>query len=103
MGIGTIIALVVRRPSSASNIANALAMLMMFLAGIYFPVEFMPGFLRAISKAMPLTHMANAMRYVMGVMDMAEVEFWAIALSFLALACGLFPLLARYAVRPLRR
>jgi len=103
MGIGTIIALLVRRPASASHIANALAMLMMFLAGIYFPIEFMPGFLRAVSKGLPLTHMANAMRYASGVMDMAEAEFWAISLSFLGIAIILFPVLARYVVRPLRR
>ncbi len=103
MGIGTIIALVVRRPSSASNVANALAMVMLFLAGIYFPVEFMPAFLRAIGKGLPLTHMANAMRYVTGVMDMAESEFWAITFSFLGIAVVLFPVLARYVVRPLRQ
>ena len=103
MGIGTIIALVVRQPSSASSIANALAMVMLFLAGIYFPIEFMPGFLRAIGNALPLTHMAKAMRYATGVIDMAETEFWAITLAFLAIAVVLFPVLARYVVRPLRR
>jgi len=103
MGIGTIIALVVRRPSSAGNLANALAMVMLFLAGIYFPIEFMPTFLRAISKGLPLTHMANAMRYATGVMDMAETEFWAITFSFLGIAVLLLPVLARYVVRPLRQ
>ncbi len=103
MGFGTIIALVVRRPSSASNLANAIAMVMLFLAGIYFPIEFMPAFLRAISRGLPLTHMANAMRYATGVMDMAEIEFWAITFSFLGIAILLFPVLARYAVRPSRQ
>ncbi len=102
MGMGTAIALVVRRPSSASSLANVLAMVMMFFAGIYFPVEFMPAFLRAISKGLPLTHMANAMRYVTGVMDMSEIEFWTITGVMLAVAAGLFPLLARYVVRPSR-
>ena len=103
MGLGTVIALLVRRPSSASNIAHALSMLMLFLAGIYFPVEFMPGFLRALSVAMPLTHMANALRYTVGVIEMSEVEFWAISASFLGVAFVLFPVLARYVIRPLRR
>jgi ABC-2 type transport system permease protein len=76
---------------------------MLFLAGIYFPVEFMPRFLRAISEGLPLTHMANAMRYATGVMDMAEAEFWAITFSFLGIAVVLFPILGRYVVRPLRR
>ena len=103
MGLGTIIALLVRRPSSASNIAHAASMLMLFLAGVYFPVEFMPGFLRGLSVAMPLTHMANALRYAMGVIDMSETEFWAINVSLLGVAGILLPILARYVVRPMRR
>lgn len=102
MGLGTIIALLVRRPSSASSLANVLAMVMMFFAGIYFPVEFMPAFLRTVSKALPLTHMANAMRYVTGVMEMSEAEFWIITVSLLGFAIILFPVLARYVVRPNR-
>ena len=103
MGMGTIIALLVRRPSSASSLANVLAMVMMFFAGIYFPIEFMPAFLRSVGKGLPLTHMANAMRYVTGVIEMSELEFWAITFSLLGFAIVLFPVLARYVVRPLRR
>ena len=103
MGLGTVIALLVRRPSSASNIANALAMAMLFLAGIYFPAEFMPGFLQTIGRGLPLTHMADAMRYVTGVFDMTDGRFWATTAAFLGLAVVLFPLLGRYVVRPLRR
>ena len=102
MGMGTVIALLVRRPSSASSLANVLAMVMMFFAGIYFPVEFMPAFLRTVSKGLPLTHMANAMRYVTGVIEMSDGEFWAITFSMLGVAVVLFPVLARYVVRPLR-
>ncbi|MCK5246514.1 ABC transporter permease, partial [Candidatus Bipolaricaulota bacterium] len=102
MGMGTIIALLVRRPSSASSLANVLAMVMMFFAGIYFPIEFMPAFLRALSKVLPLTHMANAMRYVTGVIEMSEGEFWAITFALLGTAVVLFPVLARYVVRPTR-
>jgi len=103
MGLGTIIALVVRRPSSAGNLANVLAMVMMFLAGIYFPVELMPAFLRILSKGLPLTHMADAMRYATGVMEMSGGQFWTTALAFLGTACVLFPILARYVVRPARQ
>ncbi|MBU1048479.1 ABC transporter permease, partial [Candidatus Bipolaricaulota bacterium] len=102
MGMGTVIALLVRRPSSASSLANVLAMVMMFFAGIYFPIEFMPSFLRAVSRGLPLTHMANAMRYVTGVVEMSEGEFWSITFAMLGIAIVLFPVLARYVVRPTR-
>jgi len=103
MGLGTVIALVVRRPSSAGNVANVLAMVMMFLSGIYFPIELMPSFLRVVSRALPLTYLADAMRFATGVSDMSFVRFWVIVASFLALALLLFPVLARYVVRPGRR
>ncbi len=99
MGLGTIIALLVRRPASASNIANITSMIMMFLAGIYFPIEIMPSYLRALSKALPLTYMANAMRYATGVSDMSALRFWAITGALFALGIILFPFLARYVVR----
>ncbi|HDS29013.1 MAG TPA: ABC transporter permease [Candidatus Acetothermia bacterium] len=102
MGLGTMIALVVRRPSSAGNVANVLAMVMMFMAGVYFPIEFMPQSLRTISQALPLTHMAQAMRYVTGVIDMSEARFWGTSAAFLVAAIVLFPLMARYVVRPSR-
>ncbi len=103
MGLGTVIALLVRKPSSAFNIANALAMSMMFLAGIYFPAEFMPGFLQAIGRWLPLTHMADVMRYVTGVLEMSDARYWTTTAVFLAMAIVLFPILGRYVVRPLRQ
>ena len=99
MGLGTIIALLVRRPASASSIANIASMLMMFLAGIYFPMEIMPSYLRALARALPLTYMANAMRYATGVSDMSVLRFWAITSALFALGIVLFPFMARYVVR----
>ncbi|MGD9675324.1 MAG: ABC transporter permease [Candidatus Bipolaricaulia bacterium] len=103
MGLGAIIALVVRQPSSASSLANVLSMLMMFGSGIYFPVEVMPRFLQVASYAMPLRHMADAARYAVGVMDMSEAQFWAVCGSLLAAGLVLLPLLARSIVRSDRR
>ena len=103
MGLGTILSLVVKQPSSASNLANVLSMLMLFLAGIYFPIEIMPSFLRGLSLALPLRHMADVMRYVTGVMDMSELRFWMICGTFLIGGLALLPILSRYVVRVERR
>lgn len=103
MGLGTIFSLLVRQPSSASNLANVVSMLMMFLAGIYYPIEVMPAALRAVSRALPLTHMADAMRYVTGVMDMSPLRFWVICGVFFVGGAALLPALAHYVVRADRR
>jgi ABC-2 type transport system permease protein len=38
---------------------------MLFLSGIFFPVEFMPDFMRPIIAAIPLTYLGDAFRQVM--------------------------------------
>jgi ABC-2 type transport system permease protein len=103
MGLGTLLALVVRQPSTAGNLASVLSMLMMFLAGVYFPIEIMPAFLRGLSQVLPLRHMADAMRYVTGVMDMSALRFWVICSVFLVGGIALLPVLSRYVVRAERR
>jgi len=100
MGMGTLIALLVRQPSSASNLANILAMSMMFVSGIYFPVEIMPAFFRSMSRFLPLTHMAEAMRYVTGVADLTETYFWSVVAALAGIGLLLLPVLSRYVVRP---
>ncbi len=103
MGFGALITLAVRRPSSASNVANVLAMIMMFMSGIFFPVEIMPPFLQFISRAFPLTYIAEGLRFTTGVIDMAPARFFAITAALVGLALLLLPGLARYVVRPERR
>lgn len=103
MGLGTILSLAVKQPSSASHLANVLSMLMLFLSGVYFPIEIMPAVLRGLSLALPLRHMADVMRYVTGVMDMSAVRFWVIAGTFLLGGIALLPILAHYVVRAERR
>jgi ABC-2 type transport system permease protein len=38
---------------------------MMFLSGIFFPVNMMPGFMRPIMDAMPLTYLSDSIRQIM--------------------------------------
>jgi ABC-2 type transport system permease protein len=38
---------------------------MMFLSGIFFQFDFLPGFLQTIGRAMPLTYLADALRQTM--------------------------------------
>jgi ABC-2 type transport system permease protein len=38
---------------------------MMFLSGVFFPVQQMPWYMQDLSKALPLTYAADALRKVM--------------------------------------
>ncbi len=98
MGLGTLIAIIARKPSAATNIANAATTLMIFLAGIWFPVELMPAALRAVSRVIPLTYIVEGMRYVTGIAHMTEARFWIITFVLVATTILLLPILARYVV-----
>ncbi|MGQ9733960.1 MAG: ABC transporter permease [Candidatus Bipolaricaulia bacterium] len=100
MGMGALIAFLVRRPGSASFAANIFLQLMLFLSGIYFPLEFLPPFLRVVSRGLPLTHMAQGMRYALGVVEMPPSAFWGMTAGFTLFGLGFVPLLARYITHP---
>lgn len=49
----------------ANGIVQLVQFPMMFLSGIFFPVEVMPAFLKPILRILPLTYLADALRQVM--------------------------------------
>jgi ABC-2 type transport system permease protein len=54
-----------RTVDSGQGLVQVVQFPMMFLSGIFFPVEIMPGFLRHVSTALPLTYLGEALRQVM--------------------------------------
>lgn len=64
-GIGMILSGLVKDVEAASAIGNAIAFPMMFLSGTYFPVEFMPSYLQAVAKVLPLTYLSEGLRAAM--------------------------------------
>jgi ABC-2 type transport system permease protein len=65
IGIGIAITAVARDEETAQTMMMILQFPMMFLSGIFFPVEQMPVFLQYAAKALPLTYAVQAMRKVM--------------------------------------
>lgn len=49
---------------TAGVLANVVAMPMMFISGVFFPVETMPDVVREVSKYLPLTYLADGLRGV---------------------------------------
>ena len=48
----------------AAPVANAIALPMMFLSGVFFPRDAMPGPLRAVADFLPLSYLSDALRSV---------------------------------------
>ncbi|MBN2098718.1 MAG: ABC transporter permease [Dehalococcoidia bacterium] len=60
---------------------------MMFLSGIFFPVDMMPEFMRPVLNAMPLTYLGDSLRQIMvgatplhpHYLNLAELGGWFLA------------------------
>lgn len=64
-GMGMIVTRFVKDEETAPAAANVITFPMMFLAGIFFPLEMMPSFLQVVAKFMPLYYVGEGLRDAM--------------------------------------
>ncbi len=64
-GMGMIVTRFVKDEETAPAAANVITFPMMFLAGIFFPMEAMPHFLQVVAKLMPLYYVGEGLRDAM--------------------------------------
>ncbi len=83
-GIGMIVARFVKDEEAAESAGGAINFPMMFLSGIFFPLEFMPGYLQAIGKVMPLYYVGQGLRDAMINLDYEGALFSAAIVFTLA-------------------
>jgi ABC-2 type transport system permease protein len=65
ISIGYFIVARARTAESAQPIIQLVQFPMMFLSGIFFPIEIMPAFIKPVVMAMPVTYLGDALRQVM--------------------------------------
>lgn len=63
--IGYVVASFARTEESANGIVQVVQFPMMFLSGVFFPIDFMPDVLRPVATVLPLTYLGDALRQVM--------------------------------------
>jgi len=64
VSIGFAVSGFARTEDVAAPVANAIALPMMFLSGVFFPRDAMPAPLRAVADFLPLSYLADALRSV---------------------------------------
>ncbi|MGZ7209286.1 MAG: ABC transporter permease, partial [Methanobacterium sp.] len=64
IGIGIMAISMSGDQASSTMIVNLLMFPMMFLGGVFYPIQQMPWFMQDISKFIPLTYAADAMRKI---------------------------------------
>ena len=93
--LGYVVASFVPTEETANMVTSILQFPLMFLSGIFFPLELMPQWLRTIAALLPLTYLGDALRQVM----VGGTPFVPIAVSVVVLTgwlIGCFAISARY-------
>jgi len=62
IGIGMILSLIARTTESASNLSVVLGLMLAFIAGIWFPREMLPAWMRVLADIFPATWAIDGMR-----------------------------------------
>ncbi len=65
VGLGIVITSFAKDQQTATMLMMTLMFPMMFLSGIFFPIQQMPWYMQDISKVLPLTYASSALRKVM--------------------------------------
>ncbi len=65
LALGFLLASFLKTEEQATGVVQVVQMPMMFLSGIFFQFDFLPGFLKTVGMAMPLTYLGDAFRQVM--------------------------------------
>lgn len=60
--IGYFISAFSKTTEAYMGVANIISFLMMFLSGVFFPIETMPGWIQPLSNILPLTYFAEGLR-----------------------------------------
>jgi len=65
IGLGILLTSLANNEETAMIFMTVLQFPMMFLTGVFFPIQQMPWFMQALSQVLPLTYAVSAMRKVM--------------------------------------
>jgi ABC-2 type transport system permease protein len=65
VGLGVVLTSFAKDQETAVMMMTTIMFPMMFLSGVFFPIEQMPWFMQNISKFLPLTYVADSLRKVM--------------------------------------
>jgi ABC-2 type transport system permease protein len=95
MGLGGLFLLLFREPNAAMNAANIFSTIMMFFAGVYFPLELMPKWLQRLGYILPMTYVAENIRFSLGQDYMQLSRFWTTNAVFILIAAVAIPLMGK--------
>jgi ABC-2 type transport system permease protein len=94
LALGYVLASFTRTEEAANGVTQVVQFPMMFLSGVFFPLEAMPQFLQSVARLIPLTYLADALRQVM-VGGTPFASLWVCALVLLGWLVVCFAIASR--------
>lgn len=85
LSLGFVISSFARNTEVADSLSNAISFPMMFLGGVFFPVDSAPSWLQPVIKIIPLTYFASGLREIM-IQGATLMAVWSDVLVLLATA-----------------
>ncbi|MCL5264271.1 MAG: ABC transporter permease [Chloroflexi bacterium] len=87
LSIGFVAASFAKNEQTAEPMIQVVSMPMMFLSGVFFPIEMMPDFIQPLIKVLPLTYLNDALRQIVNqghsiesvATDLAILGAWLVA------------------------
>ncbi|HUG13730.1 MAG TPA: ABC transporter permease [Thermomicrobiales bacterium] len=95
LSLGFVISAFARNQETADSLANGISFPMLFLSGVFFPIDAAPGWLQPIMRIMPLRYLVDGLRNLM-VRDGTLPEQWLNILVMLATGVVGFLLAVRF-------
>ncbi len=83
MAIGVLLVSLFENPNASLNAASVLNTVMVFFSGVYFPISFMPSYIRWIAYILPVKYAADLVRYSANAQAMNITYFLVVNLIFL--------------------
>lgn len=97
LNLGFVVGAFSKTVAAASGLGNAVGLPLMFMSGVFFPVENLPTVLRIIVEYLPLAPILEIVRGIV----LHSTAFWEFPLQ-LAIICGWIVLSAAAAIRTFR-
>ncbi len=95
LSLGFVVAAFARNQETADSLANAFTFPMLFLGGVFFPVDSAPDWLQPIMRLIPLRYLADGLRNLM-IRDSSLTSEWLNVAVMLATAIVGFSLALRF-------
>ncbi|OAA30697.1 hypothetical protein AT15_09720 [Kosmotoga arenicorallina S304] len=99
MALGLFLVLIFSEPQSAQSAGTILFVVMTFASGVYFPIAFLPEFMKKLSLLLPVTYTVRLVRGTMGIIELSKNEFILVNIAFAIIGMLLLIIVSRLFLR----